>query len=209
MKRRLLIAGLLTVGAVVAARRTGERKRDGGPLGPPPITPAPQPVAARRGRVGAGGGTPVSPRWIALAAAVAVGLVVVGVGVASWAVSGEGKAGGTIGELRPLTVELAKGDADALPGQDLALRAVVTNPNDIPLEVTAVSLTDDLTVDGKDGCNASLKDVRSLEKADGLTLKPGANEITVGTVRLPKQLDQECAGATVTGKVRVVAAFGA
>jgi hypothetical protein len=132
-----------------------------------------------------------------------------GVAVASWLVHGEGKAGGAIGSLRPLEVTLAKGAGTSLPGELLELRAVVENPNDIPLSVTSVELVDDLEVEGKSGCNASLKGVRGLSKTDGLILKPGENTITVGAVRLPKQLDQDCAGGAVTAKIRVTAAFGA
>lgn len=131
-----------------------------------------------------------------------------GVAVAGWLVSGEGKAGGAIGSLRPLKVSEAKGEEAALPGQDLQLRATVENPNEIPLSVNDVALLDDLGVEGKAGCNASLKGVRGLSKTDGLVLKPGDNEIVVGTVKLPKQLDQDCAGGSVTAKIRVTAAFG-
>lgn len=129
-------------------------------------------------------------------------LGITGVGLAQWAVSSTGTAGGNIGGIEGVTVEAAYG-GEFLPGQDMPLRATVTNGNEIDLKVTNVAVT------GIDISAADCKINGRFDQAEDIVLKPGKTEgVTVGSLHLPPGLSESCMGTKVTASVKLTVAFG-
>lgn len=123
--------------------------------------------------------------------------------VASWMVTSEGTAGGSLGALKEIKVD-AVHDGEFLPGQDMVLKAELDNPNPVELRVAQVTVKE-LTTD-KEGC----KIARGLFHAnEDLTVKAGKSSgVNLGKLELPKSLDQDCMGAKVTVRVSVATEYG-
>jgi hypothetical protein len=125
-------------------------------------------------------------------------LGITGVGLAQWAVTSNGTAGGGIGSVDGVTVTAVYG-GNYLPGDDMPLRADIVNPNEgLSLKVVKLGVTAFET--DKEGCELKGR----FDAADNLVLPPGKTEnVTVGVMHLSANLDDACAGAKVTAKLAV------
>jgi hypothetical protein len=129
-------------------------------------------------------------------------------GVWSWYTDATGEASGSLASLAALDVSDARGGDGLFPGQSMAIRVSIKNPNPVALTLVAAEVGD--LRSGDDACDASLQDSRlSFDRTPGIAVQPGANEgLVLGNVRLPKLLAQSCQGKAITAPVSVRAAYG-
>lgn len=126
----------------------------------------------------------------------------------SWYVDAKGEASGSLGSLASLDVSDAKGGEDLLPGDRMALKVNISNPNRVALDIVALDVGDLKSGDGT--CDASLADSRlRFDSTPNLTVQPGDNPgIVLGSIRLPSLLANACQGRGVSADVQVRAAYG-
>lgn len=126
----------------------------------------------------------------------------------TWFVDSGGSASGSLATLEPLKVSDARGGEDLLPGEKMAIKVDVENPNRVPLTLVSVDIGDLKSGEGE--CDASLADSRlRFDRTPDIVVQPGGNDgVVLGQVRLPRLLAQRCQGQTVTADVHVRAAYG-
>jgi hypothetical protein len=127
----------------------------------------------------------------------------------SWWTDVSGSASGSFASLQPLGVSDAKGGDGLLPGETLALRVNIDNPNRVALSLVTADIGD--LKSGDETCDTSLEDSRlRFDRTPDITVKPGSNDgITLGNVRLPSLLANACQGRDISADVSLRAAFGA
>jgi hypothetical protein len=128
-------------------------------------------------------------------------------GAWSWYTDAKGEASGSLASLTALGVSDARGGDSLYPGQSMPLRVSIKNENAVPLTLVSVEIGDLKSGDGS--CDASLADSRlRFDRTPDIAVQPGANEVVLGSVRLPKLLAQSCQGKDVSAEVSVRAAYG-
>lgn len=127
----------------------------------------------------------------------------------SWYVDVEGSASGSLGALSPLDVSDARDAGNGLlPGETLAIKVDIGNPNRVALSIVSVDVGDLKSGDGS--CDDSLADSRlRFDRTPDLTVQPGENAgVILGSIRLPKLLANACQGESVSAAVQLRAAYG-
>jgi hypothetical protein len=154
-------------------------------------------------------------RLAAIATGLAIGAALWGFGpaaaaeVSGWWTESNGVASGSMASLAPLEVSDAKGGDRLFPGQTLALKVQVKNPNPVPLTLAAVEIGDLKSEDG--ACDDTLAGSRlRFDRTPDIVVQPGTNDgVVLGSIKLPKLLANSCQGKDVSAEVQVRAAYGA
>jgi hypothetical protein len=134
-------------------------------------------------------------------------VVLVGIGVAAWNISGTGNgyAKATTASAVTLADATAFTSADLYPGATGSLKLRVTNPNSFPVRITTVSGNGTITSDKGAACDAATG--VTFANQTGLTLDVGAGAtatLTVaGSVSMSNSSDNSCQGAVFTVPVTV------
>lgn len=110
-----------------------------------------------------------------------------------------GSSSGKLGEIQAPTVKL-DGFSDVWPGETITVKGTVSNPNSRSVTLTKVALDG---VEADAGCGKGAWD----DTSSGAVLKPGDNELTLGTWTVGK-IPVSCSGAKLKIDLTLRSAFG-
>lgn len=152
----------------------------------------------------------LSTRMMLVAGVGLASIVVAGIAIAAWSVSGTGTgyAKASTASAVSLADATANTSADLYPGASGAVKLKVTNPNPFPVRITAVAGNGAITSDKGAACNAATG--VSFTNQSGLTLDLLANETDkvftlAGAVAMTNASDNSCQGAVFSVPVSVTA----
>jgi hypothetical protein len=152
----------------------------------------------------------LSKRMVLVAGIGLASIVVAGIAIASWSVSGTGTGYAKASTASAVTLAdaTASTSADLYPGASGAVKLKVTNPNPFPVRITAVAGNGAITSDKGAACNAATG--VSFTNQTGLTLDLLANETDkvftlAGAVAMTNASDNSCQGAVFSVPVSVTA----
>lgn len=152
----------------------------------------------------------LSTRMVLVAGVGLASIVVAGIAIAAWSVSGTGTgyAKASTASAVSLADATANTSADLYPGASGAVKLKVTNPNPFPVRITAVAGNGAITSDKGAACNAATG--VSFTNQSGLTLDLLANETDkvftlAGAVAMTNASDNSCQGAVFSVPVSVTA----
>jgi hypothetical protein len=152
----------------------------------------------------------LSKRMVLVAGVGLASIVVAGIAIAAWSVSGTGTGYAKASTASAVTLAdaTANTSADLYPGASGAVKLKVTNPNPFPVRITAVAGNGAITSDKGAACNAATG--VSFTNQTGLTLDLLANETDkvftlAGAVAMTNASDNSCQGAVFSVPVSVTA----
>ena len=152
----------------------------------------------------------LSKRMVLVAGVGLASIVVAGIAIAAWSVSGTGTGYAKASTASAVTLAdaTANTSADLYPGASGAVKLKVTNPNPFPVRITAVAGNGAITSDKGAACNAATG--VSFTNQTGLTLDLLANETDkvftlAGAVAMANASDNSCQGAVFSVPVSVTA----
>jgi hypothetical protein len=155
-----------------------------------------------------------SSKFVVIALVGVFAVVLAGIAIAAWVVSGSGTGYAKAGSSSALTLSDASAStsADLYPGAAGAVKLKVSNPNPFPVRITAVASNGALTSDKGAGCDASTG--VSFTNQSGLSLDLLANETNkvftlTGAVSMSNASDNTCQGAVFSIPVSVTATSNA
>ena len=156
----------------------------------------------------------LSKKVVLIAGVGLASVVVAGIAIASWTVSGSGTGYAQASSASALTLADASANttADLYPGATGAVKLKVSNPNPFPVRITAVSGNGAITSDKGAACNASTGVTFTNQSA--LTLDLLANETSkvftlAGAVAMTNASDNSCQGAIFSIPVSLTAVSNA
>jgi hypothetical protein len=152
----------------------------------------------------------LSKRMVLVAGVGLASIVVAGIAIAAWSVSGTGTGYAKASTASAVTLAdaTANTSADLYPGASGAVKLKVTNPNPFPVRITAVAGNGAITSDKGAACDAATG--VSFTNQTGLTLDLLANETDkvftlAGAVAMTNASDNSCQGAVFSVPVSVTA----
>jgi hypothetical protein len=155
-----------------------------------------------------------SSKFVVIALVGVFAVVLAGIAIAAWVVSGSGTGYAKAGSSSALTLSDASAStsADLYPGAAGAVKLKVSNPNPFPVRITAVASNGAVTSDKGAGCDASTG--VSFTNQSGLSLDLLANETNkvftlTGAVSMSNASDNTCQGAVFSIPVSVTATSNA